>query len=242
LIATHETSLLDEKGRRRADFALADVLGVRHQTVLKSAPRFVRLDKTHPLAAGLAGEPLLVHDEPFVVVKPAGAKTAGLLLADAQDAEAHPAALTHQYGKGRVVYLPGRFDSMQCCKLFPEIERLFANAVRWVSPDGLPVEVEAPGVIGVTLFRQPHRLIAHLVNHQRDSLFRSDTFAPIPNVSLRLALPADTRPRSVRRLWEDRELPFQLKDRIVHVELGAVNEYEAIAMELEATAAESRSK
>lgn len=233
LIATHETSLFDEKGRRRENFALSDVLGVRYQTVLKAEPRFVRLDKTHPLAADMAGDPLLVHDEPFVAVKATGAKAAAALLAGLQDTEARPAALTHLFGKGRVVYLPGRFDSMQCYKLCPEIERLFANAVRWVSPGSLPVEIEAPGVIGVTLFRQPQRLIAHLINHQRDSLFRSDTFAPIPNVSLRFALPNDACPRAVRRLWEDRDVPFQVKDRMVHVELGTLNEYEAIAVDLE---------
>ena len=39
LIATHETSLFDEKGRRRADFALADVLGVHYQNTLPAASR-----------------------------------------------------------------------------------------------------------------------------------------------------------------------------------------------------------
>lgn len=233
LIATHETSLLDEKGRRRPDFALADVLGVHYRTTLKTAPRQARLHGDHPLTDGLKAEQLTSLGEPLVSVKPSGAEALGQFAGRPDLTNDVPALLVHRHGRGRVVYLPGRFDSMQCYQPSPAVERLFANAVRWAAPDGLPVEVEAPGVVGVTLFRQPQRLIVHLVNHERDSLFRTDTLAPLPNVSLRLALPSNMRVRSVRRLWENRELPFVVKGSSLSVAVGTLDEYEAVAVELE---------
>ena len=68
LLATHETSLLDEKGQRRVDFALADVLGVHYQNTLPAASRTVSLLPAHPLASGLPAHTPLPHDEPLVAV------------------------------------------------------------------------------------------------------------------------------------------------------------------------------
>jgi hypothetical protein len=160
-------------------------------------------------------------------VAPAGGDAVGSFADD------QPAVLTHRYGRGRVVYLPGRFDSMQCYTLLPAVERLLANAVRWVAPEGLPVEIEAAGPVGVSLFRQPNRFVVHLVNHQRDSQLRSDAFTPIRNLILRVKLPDAVRVVNVRRLWEDRELASQVTGRILWVDIGTLDEYEAVAVELE---------
>ena len=224
LIATHETSLCDEKGGRRKDFALADVFGVHFQSVLKASPRPLQVQPGHPLGRGLPPDRLPVHDEPVVAVETAAAETVGWL-ADV------PGACVHRFGKGRVVYFPGRFDSMQCYAPTPAVERLFANAVRWVAPTDLPVEVEAAGMVGVSIFSQPRRLIVHLVNHQRDSLFASDAYAPIDKVALRVAVPGGCQVQQVRRLWEDRNLPFHLQDNAVAIDVGRLDEYEAVSVE-----------
>ncbi len=225
LIATHETSLCTEKGERRTNFALADVLGVRYEGTLGAAPRRVAWHRSHPLAAGLPSDALLEHDEPLIAVAAAGADVAGSF------PEGQPALLAFEYGRGRVVYLPGRFDSMQCYTLLPAVERLFAGAVRWVARGRLPIEIEAPGPVGLSLFRQPRRLVVHLVNHQRDSRLASDAFTPMSAVSLQVVLPGDARPERVRRLWDPRELSYRVAGRTLQVVVGAIEEYEAVAVE-----------
>jgi hypothetical protein len=224
LVATHETSLCDEKGRRRSDFALADVLGVHYRATLKAESRPLRLQPTALLARGLPANRWPEHAEPVVAVDLAGAEPAGWL-GDV------PGILAQGYGKGRVVYLPGRFDSLQCYEPAPAVERLFANAVHWVSQDAVPVEIQASGTVGVSLFRQPRRLIVHLVNHQRDSLFRSDAWEPVARLSLRVRVPADAQVHEVRRLWENRSLPFQIKDHTASIDVGRLDEYEAVALQ-----------
>jgi hypothetical protein len=98
-------------------------------------------------------------------------------------------------------------------------------------PDALPVELEAAGPVGVTLFGQPRRFIVHLVNHKRDSRFRSDAVESIGPVALRIRVPDGCRVQRVRRLWENRDVPFQMKDTIVSTGLACLDEYEAIAVE-----------
>jgi hypothetical protein len=51
------------------------------------------------------------------------------------------------------------------------------------------------------------------------------------NVSLRVALPEEARQPKVRRLWEDRDLASQVNGRTLHVKVGTLDEYEAIAVE-----------
>ena len=130
LICTHETSLYDEEGTRRPDFGLADVLGVHYRHVLPAAERSLRIaTPQHPVVATV-GESPLGHDEPLVAVQADSAEAIAYL----DDRKSHlpevPAILVHQFGQGRVVYLPGRWCAMQSRNLNPAIERLFAAAVR----------------------------------------------------------------------------------------------------------------
>ncbi len=214
LVATHETSLYDEKGRRRQDFALADVFGAGFDRVLPAERREVRVEGDHPLARALSGDPP-VHAELLVAVRPNTAS----------------AAVVHTYGAGRVVYLPGRLDAAQCQEPSPWTERLFLEAVRWVSKDEVPARVEAPFAVGLTLFEQPRRWIVHLVNHRRDSRFRSDAWEPVDPVILRLRLPDSRSVRSVRRLWADRPLSHRDEGGMTVIDVGRLDEYEAVAVE-----------
>jgi hypothetical protein len=231
LIASHETSLYDEKGRRRPDFALADLFGARYAGVLAAAPRRVRFEPEGPLAAGLAGTPPLEHTEPHVTAKLTTGRSAAYLTGPDLAAEV-PAAVVHEFGKGRVVYLPGRLDASECYQLTPQVERLMANAVRWLMYDRLPIEVSSPGMVGVSFFRQPQRLLVHLVNHDRDSRFRDDAFQPLAGVRVRLRVPPGFEVARVHRLWTPCDVACQCNGDALLAELDSIGEYEVLAVEL----------
>jgi len=231
LIATHETSLRDEKGRPRSDFGLADVLGVRFQKFLPAAKRRISFAPDAPLAAALAKlPPLETGVEPHVSVAP----TTGQIAAEAaradDTADTTPAAIVNQFGRGRSIYLPGRLDAQQCYELAPGVERLFAEGARWVSGDRVPVEVQAPAMVGVSLTQLPDRWLVQLVNHHVDSRYQSDTISPIQGVTVRLRPPAGREVASLRRLHDRSDVPLRRAGAHLIVDLPQLNEYEALAI------------
>jgi hypothetical protein len=233
LVCTHETSLYDEEGTRRADFGLADVLGVHYRGMLRSADRSVQIaSPQHPVVAGLRGS-VLHHDEPLTVVRAESAEVLAYLRDEKAPSAELPAILVHQFGQGRVVYLPGRWCAMQCQNLDSRIERLFAAAVRWAAQEPPPVETRAAATVGVTLFEQPQRRILHLLNYRRDSQYRSDAVQAIDNVAVAMAVPAGSQVRRIHRLWEPAELPFRQKGDRATFNLGKFGEYEAVAVEFQ---------
>jgi hypothetical protein len=232
LICTHETSLYDENGTRRADFGLADVLGVHYGGVLPAAERSLRVvNASHPVTAPLRNVPAGC-DEPHVIVQPAGAE----VLAAARGAKAAqpevPAILVHSFGKGRVVYFPGRPDAMQCEILSPWVERTLAAAVRWVAQEEPPVAIHADAMVGVTLFDQPGRRIVHLLNYHRDTRYQSDDVTPIRNVALEVALPPGRAVQRVHRLWSPAELRFTQAGGRARFALDELGEYEVVVLEM----------
>ncbi|MGD0498049.1 MAG: alpha-amylase family protein [Bryobacteraceae bacterium] len=228
LIATHETSLYDEKGQQRPDFALASLFGVHYGRVLPAGPRKIEFAKNNPLGNGLQN---IDHDEPHVVVKPDGASVAAWLTADDVPAQSAPAVATHSFGKGRVVYVPGRLAAMQCETLNPATERLFATAVGWLAHNQVPVHVEAAGIVGVTLFQQPQRYLVHLLNYQRDTLDRSEDYQPIHNLAIHVQLPPGAHATNARALWSDQQLSHEQRGETVSVPLPALDEYELLAID-----------
>lgn len=228
LIATHETSLYDEKGRHRRDFALADLFGVHYRSVLPAGPRKIVFVRDNPIGNGLQD---IKYDEPHVVVKPRRASVAAWLTADDVPAKSVPAVVTHSFGKGRVVYLPGWLAGMQCATLNPATERLFASSVRWLAHDELPVRVEAAGIVGVTLFQQSQRHLVHLLNYQRDSLDRSEDYQPINDLVIHVLLSPGAHAAKVRALWSSKPLSYEQHGEMVSVPLLALDEYELLAID-----------
>jgi len=229
LVATHETSLYDERGNRRPDFALADVFGVHYEAMLAPAARSVQGLADHPVTRSLAGGPALPHDDAHAVVRAAGAETLAALVQDGQPAV--PSVLVHTLGKGRVVYLPGRLDAIQCAVVTPAIEQLMQNAVRWASGGNVPAEAHADVPLAVTSFEQADRRVIHLVSLNGDTLYRSDAVGPAGQVAVQLQVPAGRSIAQVRRLWTQENVPFTVRGSAANLVLENVGEYEVLAVE-----------
>ncbi len=65
------------------------------------------------------------------------------------------------------------------------------NPVRWAAGDAIPLSVEGAGLVDCHLYRQPGRLILHLVNLTSAGTWRApvEEFIPVGPLRIRVRLP-----------------------------------------------------
>ena len=246
LIATHETSLYDLDARRRRNFGLADVFGVSLAGMAEPAAGQALLPQGEMLrgvlpAAGLPNreEHLLVRATTAKVVAtlagagwPTSAAPAPVRPAGAgAPAGGAPAVLLNTFGKGRVVYLPGRPDSSYSRWADAGTPALIRFAVQWAAPGGIPAAVDSPdGPVGVTCFDQParNRRLVHLVAYNADGSKPFDALPPLENVKVTLSAPAGKRIASVRAVLSGESLAVQSAGGTAQVVLKRLQEYEVL--------------
>jgi hypothetical protein len=195
VVATGETSLCDELGRPRRDFALADVFGVSFLG-RPAAPQqrpaldenFVRsLDESYwKERVGVAtlnwGEHALVQDARLKQLVPRGSvRFRGPLVRVSEPDKGEevvirmkpegvegaplPAAVLRNGGKGRVAYFAAAIDAALWSYAYPYQRRLLARALEWAARDPTPVSVRAPMCVHVTHFTQTEQGRRRVVLH-----------------------------------------------------------------------------
>lgn len=243
LVATHETSLFDERGGRRDDFALADLFGATYGGLTLSGlfHSHLKLAGDHPLTGGLAGTAMLPNDGAACVVS-AGERAAVPLtlvppcpiyppeLAWPRFTETgRPMAVTHEAG-GRVVYFPGTPDRLYWERNLPDHALLLAEAVRWT---GRPLEVGLPDwePVDVHVYRHADRVALHLVNltgTERGPLYK---LHPIRNLEVSLRLPADIRTDRAAALVQTGPLAAERSGDTVRVVIPELRHYEVLVFQ-----------
>ncbi len=239
VLATFETSLYDETGIRRRDFALDKVLGVRDAGRLVGPARWDYLAKTaaDPLLGGLDRE-FLPAPAYHLKVGAAGARPVlyfAKLLSGPYDglpeASDEPALVVNAFGKGRAIYFSGDLGAALNTYRQPELFRLVHNAVRGLSR--LPVTFEnSPASVEAVLRSQNGgaRRLLHLIN------FSAETPRPVsrvfPLTDLRVSVPGLREARKVFTLLRPGELTA---DRDANGDLSfvvpRVDEYEVVVIE-----------
>lgn len=196
LVATGESSLFDEEGVRREDFALASLFGAsslhRHQGGRRlptgsweTTPAHTYLQllepwagegaRRHPVLAGFDDTDQLPFGGRLENVVPRGGRAVASLVEafpvyppetawQREPATTTPAAIIHEPGRGRVVYLPADLDRCFGRGLQPDHARLLGNAVRWAARGRQSVTFSGPGTVDLHLYRQQQRFVLHLVN------------------------------------------------------------------------------
>jgi hypothetical protein len=184
LVATCETSLCDDLGRPRPDFALADVFGVSYRGRPKAPLVRPKLDENFAVALddsywkqrtgvatlswadhALLRDPKLTQFVPkrsviargplVAVSEPAKPGEAVIRMKPEGTDKALPAGVVRTFGKGRVVYLAAGLDAALWSYAYPYQRRLLARAVEWAAREPAPVAVSAPMCVQATSFTQP---------------------------------------------------------------------------------------
>lgn len=183
LVATGETSLCDELGRPRRDFALADLFGVSYRGRPQTSAVRPELDSNfavtvdenywrqrvgvadltwtdHPLTRdarlnALVPRKTVIFRGPLVAVtEPKEAGDVVGRFTPEGGKVALPALIVRQVGKGRVVYLTSAVDAALWSYAFPYQRRLLARALEWAADKPFAISVEAPMCAQTTFFEQ----------------------------------------------------------------------------------------
>jgi hypothetical protein len=194
LVATAETSLCDEFGRPRHDFALADLFGVKYQGRPKAPERRPELDVNfavtvdedywkqrtgvatlawddHSLVRDLRLYELVPHKSatfkgPLVQVSsPADAKEVALRMTPEGSKTPRPAAVLRTFGKGRVAYFAAGLDAALWSYAYPYQRRLLCRALEWAADKPFPITVTAPMCVQSTFFTQSDKDGRRIVIH-----------------------------------------------------------------------------
>ncbi|HEX6971645.1 MAG TPA: alpha-amylase family protein [Limnochordia bacterium] len=255
LVATFKTSLYDEEGRRRDDFGLADLFGVRCdgeiEGPMKNAYLTLETDpasgQRHPLLAGFSEADRIIHGTYRVPIRLREETLRPPLTLvpsypDLPMEEVYPrlphtetpeVAMRH-FGRGRVVFFPWNIDQIFWEILQPDHGRLLANAVRWVTQEPPVVVVEGPGLLDVTVWQQAASLTVHLVNLTNPMTMRGPfrEIIPVGAQLVRVRLPEGAAARAVRLLAAEQAVPFEQEGAVLTTTVPSVADHEVIAIEL----------
>jgi hypothetical protein len=207
LMATFATSLYDEWGNPRNDFGLSDVFGIRYRGKilgpLHNSYLAFEEDRTHrhPLLAGFDDANYTVNCTRSVDVESTDPNYRGpiTLIPGYPDLPMEmvyervprphtPQVFIRQNGASRTIYFPMDIDRTFWDILLEDHGRLLANAVRWAVGEPQPVTVTGPGVLDITVWKQPAATIVQLVNLTNSMMMRGQfrEFIPVGPQTVRL--------------------------------------------------------
>ncbi|MGH9470524.1 MAG: beta-galactosidase trimerization domain-containing protein, partial [Terriglobia bacterium] len=238
LLATLETSLYDETGVRRPDFALGDVLGVTGARKIRGPKRW---DLVKPVTSGGLLEHLVREVMPspiyFVPVATRGSRPVLMFMEPLKGPyqgmpkiSVNPALLTNGYGSGKAVYASGDLGSTLHNYHMAEYLQIVENAVRQLGSPLITVE-NGPRSMEISLRSQERgrRLLLHLINFTGEMVRPIRRVMPLEDirVTLRLAGPVSriftlVNPRELRPIHGEGQL---------QVVLPRIDEYEVIVLE-----------
>jgi len=244
VVAAFETSLRDETGKPRADFALADVLGAR----LISGPRgivrnnYIALDGEHPVNAGYEGARRIMGGTRLIAVEPHGDVTTPFLFIPdfpdlpmeevyaRQEPEGAAAVARLTAAGGRIVYFPWNIGEIFWEVMAVDHGRLIANAIRWALGKQPQITVEGRGVIDIALYADAHGQAVTMLNLANPMMLRGPVREnyPIGPQKISIEIPPDKSVSDVRLLVDGRALPFVIENGRLAVEIPGIDRLEVV--------------
>lgn len=254
LIATHETSLYDEWGRRRADFGLAALFGASfagrvEAPIQNSYLQLVKEPGTnhyHPLLAGLEDAGRIINGVQCVHVTPNGANLhAPLTIVPTypdlpmesvyvRDTTTHaPGVFLREQGNSRIVYFPWDLDRTFWEVMSVDHGRLLRNAVVWAHREPQPVTLLGHGLFDLAVWRQQHSMTVHMVNLNNPMMMKGPVreILPSPPQTLIVRPPAGKTVRTVRLLVANRTVTPNRITEGLSIEIPSVAIHEVVALD-----------
>ena len=143
-----------------------------------------------------------------------------------------PGLVLNTRGSARVAFLPADLDRRFARENLPDHADLLANLVHWTSGGRIPLEVKGAGLVDCYLYRQPGRLVLHLINLISAGTWRGpiDELIPIGPLEVRVKLPQDVKGASVEHLVAGGKAPAGVRQGWTAFEVKRVLDHEVVVI------------
>jgi hypothetical protein len=254
LVATFETSLYDDWGKRRRDFGLADLFGASYNDRVEGPMKnsYLRLksdSKTgrfHPVLNGLEDAYRIINGIWRLDVKPNLDFPSPVTLIptypDLPMEHVYPRKpdtdirelYLREIGESRIAYIPWDIDRAFWEIMNVDHGRLLRNIIDWTANGELPVRVTGPGVLDVTIWRQKQSMTVHLVNLTNPMMMKGPfrELIPVGEQKVQVRIPRDTKIEKVRLLVSGKIPNYKIKDGIVSLTVPSILDHEVVALQL----------
>ena len=225
LISSFETSLYSPEGERLRDFALAEVLGVRHLGI----EEYGTYENYVQLEGGWV--PCYTY---VVRVELSGGRPLGYLTENSRGwyqeirVSKYPGVVESLYGRGASVYFAGNFFQTFADFRFSSYIRYFRSLVGRL----MELEVSLPGAppcLEVTLREAKGALEVHLVNFASELMRPIHAIVPLRGLALRLPRLRSCR-EALSLINEGAVERWEVSDGGVSVEIKELREYEVVVI------------
>jgi len=267
LVATGATSLYDEWGDPRPDFALADLFGAHPsgaRAAAEGSPQpdpgrrgggrgglgglhtYLRIapGDRHPVLQGFDETEILPFGGTLERLRIDSGATVPLTFIPAfpvyppetswmrEPKTDIPGMVLNMRGAARIAYLPADLDRRYGRDNLPDHGNLLANTFRWAAAGRIPLEVKGPGLIDCHLYRQPGRLILHLVNLSNEGAWRAplDETIPVGPIEVRVKLPDDVRGHTAQYLVSGAKPAVAVRQGWAAFEVKSLAEHEVVVL------------
>jgi Hypothetical glycosyl hydrolase 6/Beta-galactosidase trimerisation domain len=250
LMASFETSLYDEDLKPRADFGLADVMGVSkagdaigtNGNAYSARIETSNTGRAHAIVEGfrktnwIAGAqnrlPLKPIDDPALTVVPGFVRYPPELAYPAHPHTHEPAVALRESGTSRMAWFPGDIERTYWLTGHGDLLRLLHNAIRWVSHDERFVQVEGAGLIEMFCWETSPGYAIHLLNYSNSNAhhgwLRSVNRLGPQKVTLKL--PSGVEVKSVELLKAGQRPSFAFHKQVLQFTIASLEDYEVAAV------------
>jgi hypothetical protein len=134
---------------------------------------------------------------------------------------------------GRVAYFPFDIDRTFWEVLCADHLKVLRNTLLWANDEEPVVDVDGPGLLDVTAWRNSSAVTIHLVNLTNPMAMKGPyrDFFPVGPHTVRLRLPAGVEAKSARLLAADKTIAVERSRATVSVVIPSIFDHEVVAIE-----------
>ena len=252
LIATGATSLYDEFGDPRPDYAMADLFGAHftgtpgaektwaaqtQHTYLRLNPE--QLGQRHGVLKGFEGTAILPFGGALSPLKLDSGVTVPLTYIPPfpifppetswmrQPSTDIPALVLN----GRVAFLAADIDRRYSRDRLPDYAGLLENIIRWAANGSIPFKADGRGLFDCNLYTQPGRVIVHVVNLTATGRMPIDELIPVGPLRIHVRLQSGVRGTIARMLVSGHSSTPSVDREWASVEIASVLDHEVLVIE-----------